>query len=278
MTILRSVLDSSVNFIEDALTGFIETRYVRRNSEYFIAYLSSQTGCNRGCRFCHLTTTKQTKFENVTFSQLLKQSDVIFDEYKASGIKAKYVHFNFMARGEPLNNPNIDDHLLTQLGLQAINEGLFPKFNISTIIPRDFSLRFKDIFRVVYPTIYYSIYSIKETFRRKWLPNAMPPDEALELLAEYQRLSKKLIKFHCAFIKGENDSRQDVTNMMWKIEDYGIKGEFNIVRYNPYSPEQGEETTEEQLEQIRLNIATFMPVKVIPRVGQDVKASCGTFV
>jgi len=50
MRILHSQIDASVNFVEQQLTGFIESRYVRREERYMIAYLSSQTGCNRGCR------------------------------------------------------------------------------------------------------------------------------------------------------------------------------------------------------------------------------------
>lgn len=57
---LKSQLDSSVNFVETQLVGFLESRYVRREPRYFVAYLSSQTGCNRGCGMCHLTVTGQT--------------------------------------------------------------------------------------------------------------------------------------------------------------------------------------------------------------------------
>src|ERR1700689_4726533 len=102
--VLKSKLDQSVNFVEEQLVGFLESRYVRKVDDYFIAYLSSQTGCNRGCRFCHLTATNQTKFEDVSSSDFTFQALQIFKEYKRSNIPAKYVHFNFMARGEPLNN------------------------------------------------------------------------------------------------------------------------------------------------------------------------------
>ena len=33
---ISSQVDNSVNFIEEALTGFLESRYVRKCDEYFI--------------------------------------------------------------------------------------------------------------------------------------------------------------------------------------------------------------------------------------------------
>jgi adenine C2-methylase RlmN of 23S rRNA A2503 and tRNA A37 len=78
MRTLSSNIDSSVNFIEQQLTGFIESRYVRRTVDYFIAYLSSQTGCNRGCRMCHLTATKQTQFTNCDLQDFANQLDTVF--------------------------------------------------------------------------------------------------------------------------------------------------------------------------------------------------------
>jgi adenine C2-methylase RlmN of 23S rRNA A2503 and tRNA A37 len=132
------------------------------------------------------------------------------------------------------------------------------------------------MFPLITPTIYYSIYSTNKDFRNKWLPGAMSVDKALELLAEYQGFSKKMIKFHGAFIKDQNDRDKDVESMMTMILKHGIRGEFNIVRYNPFSGEQGEESP--YIDSIAGLISSYLPCKVIPRVGEDVYASCGTFV
>lgn len=278
MEVLKSKLDKSVNFIEDQLTGFIESRYVRRTDEYFTAYLNSQTGCNRGCKFCHLTVTNQTKYIDCTADDILSQAKIIFDEYRASNNIAKIVHFAFMARGEALANRAIENNwteLLMKLGQLATSQGLAPKFNISTIMPVTMKRSLIELFPIITPTIYYSMYSTNPAWRAKWMPGAMPVDSAIEQLREYQKITKKIIKIHGAFIENENDSIADIYAMLAAL--IGLNIEFNIVRYNPYSTEQGIESTRlnEIVEKLQHNYR--VPVKIISRVGEDVHASCGVF-
>ena len=66
--------DASVNWDRPADIGRIEARYVRRCQDYVVAYLSSQTGCNQGCRMCHLTATGQTRLRDVTHEEFLQQA------------------------------------------------------------------------------------------------------------------------------------------------------------------------------------------------------------
>jgi len=275
---LRSKLDKSVNFIEDQLTGFIESRYVRRTDEYFIAYLSSQTGCNRGCKFCHLTVTNQTKYTDCTADDILSQAKIIFNEYKASNNIAKIVHLNFMARGEPLANKAVEydwTNVLLSLGQLATSHGLYPKFNISTIIPVTMKRSLIDLFPIITPTIYYSMYSTNPEWRSKWMPAAMPVEAAVQQLREYQKITKKIIKIHGAFIENENDSIHDIYSMLTAL--IGLNVEFNIVRYNPYSEAQGKESSKLHEIAEKLQYSFNVPVKIITRVGEDVHASCGTF-
>lgn len=282
-TILKSELDSSVNFIENQLVGFLESRYVRKVDDYFICYLSSQSSCSKGCRFCHLTATKQTSAKDCDYQDFLNQALQVFRHYRSENKPAKYIHYNFMARGEVLANKYFlkeADSILSGLGNLAIKDGLNPKFNISTIIPKTFKYSFNDIFKLITPTIYYSVYSMNEKFRRDWIPAGMNPEQAFDLLKEYQNVSKKIVKIHFAFIKDQNDSIEDLNQICEAIDKRNLLCEFNLVRYNPFSPEQGcesdIETIERNIEYLKNNFKGN--VKIIPRVGFDVKASCGMFV
>lgn len=281
--ILKSEIDRSVNFVENQLVGFLESRYVRKTDDYFICYLSSQTGCNRGCKFCHLTATGQMAFNDSDYNDYISQAIQVFRHYRREAHPAKYMHYNFMARGEVLANKyviaNADD-LMVGLSTLALGEGLNPKFNISTIMPLTLKKSLTDIFRIVTPTMYYSLYSVNPDFRKKWMPAAMPVGQALDLLKDYQDMTKKIIKIHHCFIKGENDDPEDISEMCHQLNIRDIIWDFNLVRYNPYSPEQGEESEQVQIDYNISKLTGWCPgkVQIIPRVGFDVSASCGMFV
>lgn len=285
LKVLNSQLDPSVNFIEEQLVGFLESRFVRKCDEYFIAYLSSQTGCNRGCTFCHLTATGQTSFVDSSHNDFMAQAIQVFKHYRNQKKPAQYMHYNFMARGEPLANKILlesGDELLVKLGQVAKDEGLPAKFNISTIMPMTLKQSLTDVFHYVNPTIYYSLYSTSDEWRKKWMPAAMDAATALIMLKEYQDFSKKIVKIHFPFIAGENDSEEDIHNICDLISGVNLNCEFNLVRYNPAAPDQGVESSDIV---INRNIAILEErfkfggkVQIIPRVGFDVKASCGMFV
>lgn len=281
LTVLRSTEDASVNLVEQALVGFTEARYVRRTEERVNIYLSTQTGCNRGCRFCHLTATGQTAFEDVSINDLLGQANSAFKVYRRE-VPAKECHYSFMARGEPLASRVVLDsstELLGRLGDMSLNEGLPCKFNVSTIMPRTLNMTLVQIFPYITPTLYYSLYSTDEVWRKKWMPGAMPVPEALGLLAEYQRFSKKIVKIHHTLIANENDSAEHAEHICNMLGHYGLLCEFNLVRYNPASPEQGSETSDQSMWEYMRIMRENLPGKVqtITRVGRDVHASCGTF-
>lgn len=283
LRVLKSEEDQSVNFVEEQLAGFLEARYVRRCADYFVCYLSSHSGCNRGCAMCHLTATGQTSFTPSTLNDFTSQASSVLKHYRRTKQPAKYMHFSFMARGEPLANPHLlsrGQELLVRLGTMAADEGLPAKFCVSSVMPQTFDRPLAEVFGFVSPTIYYSMYSADEGFRAKWLPTAMPTDRALRLLADYQRHSKKIVKIHFAFIEGENDSEESVRRLCDAVDEHGLICEFNLVRYNPASEAQGRESPEAVLAERLAYIAERFAgrVKAVNRVGFDVKASCGMFV
>lgn len=286
----HSKLDQSVNFehrFEDH-PGMLEARYVRRVDEYFIVYLSSQTGCKQACRMCWLTATGQTKLRDTTIEEYLQQAREVLEYYwkqvQEGKPQADLVHFNFMARGEPLANKiflDNADEILERLGDMAMEYRLNVKFLISTIFPEEMGHRaLQDIFRVIRPEIYYSIYSVDPNFRRRWLPKAIHPDSALFNLSMWQLATGKTPKIHYAFIKDENDDIQSVGAIIDAIKEAKLSVNWNIVRYNPPTS-KSKEPTEFVINNLYDYIRHRLPeskVKLIPRVGTDVMASCGTFL
>jgi adenine C2-methylase RlmN of 23S rRNA A2503 and tRNA A37 len=281
----RSAQDASVNWDRAADVGRIEARYVRRCKDYFVVYLSSQTGCAQACRMCHLTATGQTHLRDATLGELVEQAKIVLDHYRLEGPPARSVHFNFMARGEPLASRVLLAHadtLLGELSRMAVALNLHPRHLISTICPRELGdCLLEDIFVVHHPEIHYSVYSVSERFRRRWLPKALPAEVALDRLTSWQRTTQKIVTLHHAYIAGENDAEGDVHAICDALEERKLMVHINIVRYNPYDPSRhGVEPAEEVIERNAAIYRARLPnarVGVIARVGFDVAASCGMF-
>lgn len=291
----QSEMDQSVNFehrFEDH-PGLLEARYVQRERDYFIVYLSSQTGCKQACRMCWLTATGQTQSRDVTVEEYLSQAERVFDHYasllrdNSKWASATKVHFNLMARGEPLANKHFlenADEILRRLKAMAEEWGLESKFLISTIFPKEAeAISLPQIFKdpEVYPELYYSVYSTDPTFRKRWFPKAIAPIEAFAKLRNWQLTTGKVPKVHYAFIEGKNDSVEDIEGIVELVKAFHLNVNWNVVRYNPpeghYSKEPPESHIHHLADVIRHNLPDAR-VKVIPRVGSDVKASCGTFL
>ena len=285
-TVLASELDASVNFVTPAAVGFEEARYVRRNEEYFITYLSAQSGCRMACRFCHLTQTGQTAFMDVPVEGLFAQADQVLGHYDSLGQPARSVHFNFMARGEVLASEHVlagADELIDGLAERAVARGLVPRYKFSTIMPRSLGdLALTDIFTRSQPDVYLSVYSADPAFRRRWLPKAQPLAESLAKLVDWQRLTRKIPVLHWALIEGANDDPGTLHGICDAVQAAGLICDVNLVRYNPYSPKQGREPSEAVIQRCAQILRDRLPmtgrVKVVGRVGFDVKASCGMFV
>jgi 23S rRNA (adenine2503-C2)-methyltransferase len=285
--IFRSALDKSVNWSYSKNKGHLETRYVRRKTEYIAAYVSSHNGCTMGCKMCFLTQLNQNWFSHTKPEEFKLQFDQILDYYDSNNEeRATRVNLNFMARGEPLANKYVLNNypeLYQMFKTRAEQSKLELKSNVSTIMPhtvRDRKL--SDIF-CGNTEIYYSLYSIRDDFRKEWLPNAIHYREALDKLLEFQQVTSQPITFHWTFIKGKNDSIEEVEELVKVVKPYNFFGKFNIVRYNaPPGLEDTEEPSDEKLNRL-LNILREAVIpsssisKVVPRVGKDVHASCGMF-
>ena len=281
--------DQSVNFWSPHNDGgALEARLVRRTNEYIIAYLSSHTGCSYSCRFCHLTATKQTMMTPCGFTDYLKQAQRVLQEYQETldkgAVQAQYMHFNFMARGEPLANPTViseSTQLFKGLGEIASQYQLPAKFLISSILPRDFNADLSSVFSDPRSVLYYSLYSLDPAFRKRWLPKALPGEVGLDLIQDYQQKTGREICLHWAFIKGQNDEEKQVDAILEAVHQRDIKARFNLVRYNPHSARHGEEPDDIHLQSLfeRIKSSLGNPIsRIVPRVGYDVKASCGMFL
>lgn len=290
-TVIRAVEDESVNFVRLAPGGAFEARYVRRTPEYFIAYLSSQAGCDRACRFCHLTATGQTSTACASIDDYLDQLRDVFAHHDAQTVRPIRANLNFMARGEPLLNEILRDRDLwsrfREAALDLAREHAVHdvRFNVSTIMPTlPDDAPWPRLDRVLSDpgiTLYYSLYSMRPSFRRRWLPKTVDPRAALRTLAAWQDATGNDVALHWAFIEGENDDEGTVDEIIAAVRESGLRPKFNAVRYNPFDERRGREPEEHVVEARFRQLADAFgdpSSRIVPRVGFSAKASCGMFV
>lgn len=280
---LGSRIDASVNFFRSHPDGGMEeARFVQRVPERFIVYVSSMTGCDKACRFCHLTQTGQTMSTLLPREAILGQAVTVLNSVTA--LSARTVHFNFMARGEPMSNPAVDARLFASLSAAADELGLASRIKLSSIYPLDFRARDPAVLTRGCPSpvdFYYSLYSLDPDWRRRWIPKADAPEKAFAWLARFQGETGNRVILHWALIEGENDGDGHAEAAAEMARRHGLRFDFNLVRYNPAngkSREAAPERIESFVRRMRANIGDLGRVKVIPRVGMDVAASCGMFL
>ncbi|ETX13657.1 hypothetical protein OCH239_09335 [Roseivivax halodurans JCM 10272] len=281
-----SRIDASVNWTVPAADGGMhECRYVRRSDDYFIAYLSSHSGCRHACRFCHLTQTAQTMFAPASIPDLHAQLARVLAHYDAEGAPARRININFMARGEPLSSRALMtdfDSFGRFARIEADLRGLELKINVSTIMPRDSGdVDLVAAFGTAPVVLYWSLYSLDPAFRRRWLPRAEDPDRAMARLLDWQQRVGGRVVLHWALIEGENDQDETFARIAEFVRASGLAAKLNLVRYNPHSAKTGTEASEDRYAAALERIGGGLAVpgsKVVSRVGFDVKASCGMFM
>lgn len=283
---LHSTLDASVNFIaKTADGGSLEARFVQRDPSYFIAYLSSQSGCNQACRFCHLTQMRQTMMGQASIADYHNQFGKVLAHYDALERPVERFNVNLMARGEPLLNPNFTGDFRTfcaPIAEAAKARGIDYRINISSIFPKEAeAVDLVAAFSGFPVTIFWSLYSLDEKFRKRWLPKASFPDETLKRLITWQQATSQEVVIHHALIEGKNDRLCDYVAIRDFIRSSGLKARLNLVRYNSHGPKTGSEASEEAYKASLDIIGRDLGItgsRIVPRVGRDVAASCGMFV
>ena len=99
---LVSQKDKSKNYViptDDG--GYFESRFVQRTDDYILVYLSSHSGCDQACRFCHLTQTRQTMMQPADILDYIAQAKRVLNDANLAQLKLfglKKVKFSFMAR------------------------------------------------------------------------------------------------------------------------------------------------------------------------------------
>ncbi|MCQ1765367.1 hypothetical protein NOJ28_07495 [Neorhizobium galegae] len=218
---------------------------------------------------------------------ILFQAETVISALLDLDIAVKNLHFNFMARGDVISNIDlVRSWSDVELGLSSLAQRKNISANaailVSTIFPKKIGFEYiENLFESRITNIYYSYYSKKDSFRRRWLPNSQSVEESCLFLKKFHESSGKRPRFHFCFIDGQNDSMEDLDDLIDVASDFSPFFDVNIVRFNPPPGSNYAESPEERVLKNVEYLRKYLPssnVKIISRVGYDVKASCGMFL
>lgn len=295
--IIRSDIDKSINMIFDHRDGGkVETRAIQRSDDTLIVYLSSDIGCNALCKQCFLTQTGQIQSRPLSLEDFYLQAysilNLLEDDCRLDGVTT--IHYNFMAQGDILLNQSAMIYFeLLYTGLKKIANQFISKANVlyklSTIFPKasflfnrseeDQKIWLHDRILSLDDRIefYYSLYTLKEDVRKRWLPNAADPEHIGKLF------SGKIhgLRIHHALIKDVNDSEEDIALIHDWLERHTLYVGFNIVRYNSFNDKTGMEPSETTIKAYvnQMNLSHRVNrIQIIPRADPKTYVSCGMFL
>ena len=229
--------------------------------------ISTQVGCNMGCRFC--ASTIGGKVRDLKAWEMLDELIVI---EKHAG--AKVNHIVLMGMGEPFDNyEEVAKFLRTVHDSDGIGLSL-RNITVSTCGLVPMIERFGDEFPQVNLAI--SLHAAEQSAREKLMPVAKAYS-LTELMAACRRHCEKTgrrITFEYTLIKGQNDGDRDLSALVRLLK--GMLCHVNVIPLNPVT-ETGLSTVDRDFahdfaDRLEKN---GIPATVRRELGRDIDAACG---
>ncbi len=298
----------SIQNVLNPITKEIETRKSDRNK--YSIFISSSVGCYMKCKFCHLTLkdSKHIKIESEEVLANIKEAieDVVLFN---PDIKNRYVKLSWMGMGDAINKPRMVYDVTIELLNWIFSKGYaigLDGVDLSTVMPPLKNKKWIDTFHelekqlncydvnpsynmdnIEYTNGYYShknifrlFYSVESAIQEKRdivVPNAMPINEAIAQLKEYEQNGAYTLILHHLLVDGLNDSEEELIALKDLVHKDFKNNELRILRYN-FCAKSNYKESEKFINQIRYlsDKINFIKVQVSP--GTEVSAACGQFI
>lgn len=225
--------------------------------------VSTQAGCNMGCRFC--ASTINGKIRNLTVGEILDQ---IYLVEKRENIRISNVVI--MGIGEPLDNYEsvIKFIKIANTGFEIGQR----KITLSTcgLIPEINALREENL----QINLAVSLHSAFQEKRKELMPISKKYElsELLEALRKYFEKTRRQITFEYALIDGFNDNEEDIEALVQLLR--GTQNHLNLIGLNEVLESDYKES--KKVDQFYSNLkAKGINVTVRRKMGREIEAACG---
>ena len=262
--------DKTTKFLFELVDGnFIESVLMVFDYGYS-ACISTQVGCNMGCRFCASGLLR--KVRDLSVGEILGQ--VLYIQKYLDLTQERLANIVVMGTGEPFDNYDnlmaalkiINDPLGLEIGARHIS--------ISTcgIVPK--ILQFAD--ESVQYNLAISLHASNDELRSKLMPinKAYPLKELFKALKEYSLKNKRRITLEYLLLDGVNDKESNADELKDLLR--GQNAYINLIPYNNVDERDFRSVSERKaLDFYDMLKKRGISVTLRQKKGDDIDAACG---
>ena len=246
--------------------SFVESVLMRHDYGTSIC-ISSQVGCNMGCKFCESGRLK--KVRDLTASEMVLQILEVEED-----IKERITHIVIMGIGEPFDNyTNVTNFIKIVNHPKGMSIGSrHITLSTSGIVPK--ILEFADFPYQVNLAI--SLHAPNNELRNKIMPinKAYPIEKVIDALKIYYKKTNRRITFEYIMLDGINDTEECAKELVKLLR--GLNCYINLIPYNETNNIEFKRSKKE-------NIMNFydiikknnMNVTIRREFGTKISAACG---
>lgn len=269
---VKSKTDNTIKYVFKLGEVISEASYINKNDGKDIICVPTQTSCNMGCKFCHLTGLNVASI-NIEYKTIFNMIECIINEIEN---KNNTLLISYMGAGEPLLN--VDGVMRSAMKVydEYLNLYKIVRFAIASIIPKknlmerfidevkDSGLDFK---------FHLSLHFLEQEIRNELMPHAIEPITAINLLNKYANTTGKT-EIHYTLIDCKNDSRQHADMLIDNIK--GINTTVKLLQYSD-KPGLNLERSKKENKFVEYLTKANIRSELYDPPGRDIGAGCGQF-
>lgn len=268
---IHSNKEDVVKYIFETVEGKNEVSLIRKENKNVLC-LPTQTNCNLGCKFCHLTGTTR-KVANLSSETIvsyveyfMREDNILFDD--------KRILVSFMGAGEPLNNIKNIVESMDELFDKYGDIGYGISFGLASTIPSKSRMEeFTDLVadKDYLVKFHMSLHGIETRSQMMW--DTLKARDAIELVRLYEEKTCNEAEFHYALVEDVNDTDEEVKCLEESLYE-GAAIKFLVL--NPVDSLKPSPHLEEIVDYLSDSIKNFN-IEVYTPPGRDIGSSCGQF-
>lgn len=185
--------------------------------------ISTQVGCNMGCKFCESGRLK--KVRNLTAAEMVQQVLAVEDD-----IKQRISHVVLMGIGEPFDNY---DQVIQFISIINYDKGLAIGSRHITVSTCGIIPKIKEFSELPYQVnLAISLHAPNDELRRILMPidRAYPLKDLMPVLKEYVLKTNRRLTFEYILLDGVNDTEECALQLAKLLK--GINCYVNLIPYN----------------------------------------------